>query len=255
MANTAPHTQSASVPKPGTGGGRASGGATKRTRPEHATPSPSTNRLDKRPKNDGSYAQATKGIIRMALAPEGYPEKRLSVDEAAEIRKLIRTRILGLSEDAMAPTFIGTWVTDGALIVSCANKESEEWLRSHSSDWKIRETPLRVLAAGELPKRHRVVIHVEEPDIEVEEALRLLSQQNTGLATREWVVVRGSRSRDALGCAHFACLIGDSSLGALKNCGLRPFCGLGRASVKVLPSRERGEEIEHMEVSEGVETA
>lgn len=61
----------------------------------------------------------------------------------AKIKKLIRSRILGIFGDAKAPTFVD-WEINEALMIVCASKKSEEWLRNHSSDWKIRGTPLRV---------------------------------------------------------------------------------------------------------------
>jgi len=207
-------------------GGGAGASAPKRMRPEHGTPSPSENRQSKKPKvsDQGSYAQAIKGLTRMALVPEGYPDKKLGADGVGEIRRLVRGRILSLPDDAPAPAFTSTWEREGALIFCCANQTSTDWLQSLSGELKVEGVPLRVLPAGELPKRHRVVVHVEEPDLTAEETVKLLDRQNTGLAAREWVVVRGSESRDAKS-AHFAALVGDSSLEALRACSSKPFWG------------------------------
>jgi len=210
----------------------------------HNTPSPSEDRQGKKPKvihDQGSYAQATKGLIRMALVLEGYPDKKLGAEEVGEVRRLVRGRILALPDDAPAPAFTGSWERDGALMFCCANQGSAEWLKSLSGEMKLGETPLRALPADELPRRHRVVVHVEEPDLTIEETIKFLDKQNTGLAAGEWVVIRGSTSRDAKS-AHFAALVGDSSLEALKACGFRPFCGLGRASIRML-DKERREEV------------
>ena len=57
------------------------------------------------------------------------------------------------------------------------------------------------------------MIHVEEPDLAVVEAIKLLSKYNVGLDAREWVVV--SESRDTKS-AHFSALIDGVSLEALK---------------------------------------
>lgn len=73
----------------------------------------------------------------------------------------------------------------------------------------------------------------------VEKAIKLLDRQNTGLGVREWVVVRGSESKDAKS-AHFAALIGDTSLEVLKTYDFKPFCELGRATVKLLDKEHRG---------------
>ncbi|KYM97062.1 hypothetical protein ALC62_12263 [Cyphomyrmex costatus] len=229
------------TPTPPGGEGGAAVGTQKRARPVHQTPSPTEYRPGKRPKvtDQGSYARTTKGMIRMAFVPEGYPEKKLGSSEGGEIRRLVRKHILELPEDGLAPTFTGTWERDGAVIFNCANQQTVDWLKSLSTVIKIGGTALHVLPAGELPKRHRVVVHVEESDLAVEEAIKLLDRQNTGLGAREWVVVRGSESRDAKS-AHFAALIGDRSLEVLKTCGFKPFCGLGRATVRLL-DKERKE--------------
>jgi len=66
---------------------------------------------------------------------------------------------------------------------------------------------------------------MEEPDLTAEETIKLLDRRNTDLAAREWVVVRWSASKDAKS-THFAALVGDVSLEALKACRLKSFCGL-----------------------------
>lgn len=218
----------------------------KRVCPELSIPSPTDTHQSKRLKisDQESYVQAIKSIVKLALTLEDYPDKKLAAEECNMIRKLIRERILELPEDTKAPTFSGSWERDGALVFTCADEQSGNWLKRLSSDLKLGESSLRVLPLDELPKRHRVVVHVEEPDVSAEEVLRLLCKQNADLATSDWIVIRGSKSRDATN-THFACLVRDSSLEALKACNFRPFCGLGRATVKLL-------EKEHKRDSESV---
>lgn len=154
--------------------------------PSRSTPPPVPQQIARardEVRNEESYAQATGELVRMAFVSESYPDKKLGADEVAEIRKLIRSRILGMSGDAKAPTFTGLWEINGGFVLVCVNKESKEWLRRHSSDWIIEMTPLRVLSAGKLPKRHRVVVHVKKLEVEIEEALKFLNQQNTGRPT------------------------------------------------------------------------
>ncbi|KYN07980.1 hypothetical protein ALC62_01045 [Cyphomyrmex costatus] len=208
------------TPTPPGGESGAAVATQKRARPVHQTPSPTEYRPGKRPK---------KAILRKNWVPV----------RGGEIRRLVRGHILELPEDGLAPTFTGTWERDGAVIFNCANQQTVDWLKSLSTVIKIGGTALHVLPAGELPKRHRVVVHVEESDLAVEEAIKLLDRQNTGLGAREWVVVRGSESRDAKS-AHFAALIGDRSLEILRTCGFKPFCGLGRTTVRLL-DKERKE--------------
>jgi len=70
---------------------------------------------------------------------------------------------------------------------------------------RVGDAPLRVLPANELPKRHRVIVHVEEADLAVEKTDKLLDRQNTGLTAGEWVIVKRRESRDAKS-AHFVLL-------------------------------------------------
>lgn len=223
-----------SLSKPTEGGRDAPTRADKRSRPEQTTPG-SADRQGKKPKvtDQGSYAQAARGTIKLAIIPDNYPEIKLGAEDVALIRKLIRKRILELPANTRAPTFAGSWERDGALVFSCADEPTGDWLKSLPPELAVGDKPLRVLPADELPKRHRAVVHVEEPGMSAEEALKLLDRQNKDLRAGEWVVAKGSESSGA-SSSHFACLIGDSSLEALRSCNFRPFCGTVRAVVKLV---------------------
>nr|XP_012215701.1 PREDICTED: LOW QUALITY PROTEIN: uncharacterized protein LOC105668094 [Linepithema humile] len=162
----------------------------------------------------GSYAQATKELVRIAVIMNSYPEKKIGAEEESLIaRKLIRGRILELMGKEKAPNLTSSWVKDGALF-GCADEYSEGWLKSLSSDIKIGETSLCVMPIDELQKRHRMVVHIEESDITTEETLKFLRLQNTGLTTSDWIVTRSSKKRDSKS-AQFACLVGETSLKAI----------------------------------------
>jgi len=133
-----------------------------------------------------------------------------------KIRKLITRCILDFSEGGLAPAF-GTWERDGIVIINCANQQSVDWLKSQSTELNIDGHTLHVLPAEELPKRHLIVVHVEEPDLVVEKTIKLLDRQNIDLNARGWVVLRESESRDAKS-AHFAAMIDGASLEILKIC-------------------------------------
>lgn len=64
-----------------------------------------------------------------------------------------------------------------------------------------------MLLADELRKRHRVVMHVDEPDLFVEEAIKFV-RWNVGFVAGEWVVPRGSENKGASN-SYFACLVDD----------------------------------------------
>jgi hypothetical protein len=54
------------------------------------------------------------------------------------------------------------------------------------------------LGVDELPKHHQVMVHVEEPEMNVKESLELLDRHNEGWDTDERVTIWGSESRDAM---------------------------------------------------------
>jgi len=170
-----------------------SAGAVKRTRAEAVTPSPKHSHQGKKPKvtDQGTFAQATKGLVRMALVHEGYPDKRLGASEVAIIRKQLRARILELAEGIKAPTFTGSWERDGAMVLACADVQTGDWLKSLASELTIGDAPLGCATDREATQATSLVVHVEEPDLTAQEALKLLDKQNTGLAVSEWVRHQG----------------------------------------------------------------
>ena len=238
----APEPNSASAEMPETGE-RASAGSCKRTRSEQSTPSPGTAQLGKRPKiavDQRTFAQATSGLARVAMVPMEYPERKLDDKEAVLLREKVKEGILGIAKGTKAPTFKGTADRDGAVIFNCTDAETEGWLRSLTSVLEINGVRLRAVQLDELPRRHRVVVHVEDPRMPVKEAIELLDRQNEGLQAADWVVARGSESRDATS-THFAALIGEGALSALKALNFKLFCGLSQATIRLPGGDRRGE--------------
>ena len=218
------------------------GGATKRPKPDSSTPTTSEDCQGVKPKfcDRRTYAQVTSGTVRVAIVPLAYPDRKLEEDEVVLIKELITGRILDVVEGAKVPIFEGTYEEDGALIVNCAGKQTAEWLKSVTTELFVKGggVQLRALGIDEAPRRHRVVVHVADPKITAKEALQLLDIQNEGLASDEWVIVRGSESRDAAS-SHFAALIGDGPLEALKALNFKPYCGLGQATIRVAGKRRK----------------
>jgi hypothetical protein len=207
---------------------------------ESSIPSPSGEQITKKPKvpEQKTYTQATAGISRVATVPMAYPDRKFDEEEVALLKESVKGRILDLVRGTKAPIFQGTSDRDGAVIFNCADVETVEWLKSLTTVLMIKEgLQLRAVGVTELPKCHRVVVHVEDPKMSVKETLDLLDRQNKGLASSEWVAVRGSESRDATS-AHFAALIGDRPLEELKALNFKPYCGLGQATIK-LPAKAR----------------
>jgi hypothetical protein len=163
-------------------------------------PSPSGVQKTKKPKvhEQKTYAQVAAGISRVAIVPMAYLDRKFDEQEVVLLKGSMKGRILGLVKGTKAPIFQGTSDRDGAVIFNCADVETVEWLKSLTTVLTITEgLQLHALGVDELPKRHRVVVHVENPEMYVKETLDLLDRQNKGLASSEWIVVRSSESRDA----------------------------------------------------------
>jgi hypothetical protein len=78
---------------------------------------------------------------------------------------------------------------------------------------------------------------LEGLEVTAKKASELFDRLNEGLASRDWVVVKSSDSRDTKS-SHFVALIGDQPLKALKAFTLKPYRGLSRATA-TLPTKER----------------
>lgn len=59
----------------------------------------------------------------------------------------------------------------------------------------------------ELPKRYRIVIHVDEV-VSVREATALIDRRHPGLNAKGWVIVGGSEKKESM-CTHCAALVDD----------------------------------------------
>ena len=213
---------------------------------DSSIPSPSGVQQTKKPKvpEQKTYAQVAAGISRVAIVPMAYPDRKFDEEEVALLKRSVKGRILDLVRGTKAPSFQGTSNRDSAVIFNCADVETVEWLKSLAAVLSIKEgLQLCELGVDELPKRQGVVVHVEDPEMSVKETLELLDRQNKGLASSEWIVVRGSESRDATS-THFAALIGDRPLEELKALNFKPYCGLGRATIKLPAKARKGSEDE-----------
>jgi hypothetical protein len=216
--------------------------AVKCSRLDSSIPSPSGVQVTKKPKvpEQRTYAQAAAGINRVAIVPMAYPDRRFDEEEVALLKESVKGHILDLVMGTKAPIFQGTSDRDGAVIFNCADVETVEWLKSLTTVLTIKEgLQLRAVGVNELPKCHRIVVHVEDPKMSVKETLDLLDRQNKGLASSGWIVVRGSKSRDTTN-THFAALIGDRPLQELKALNFKPYCGLGLATIKLPAKARRG---------------
>lgn len=102
-------------------------------------------------------------------------------------------------------------------------------MKSLSSEITIRNgVQLHALQVDKLPKRHRIVVHVNNPKKPINEILDLIDRQNLGVGN-DWVVAKGSENRDDRNIPCLPCLNKRKDFEALN---FRPFCGPGQAAGK-----------------------
>lgn len=64
----------------------------------------------------------------------------------------------------------------------------------------VEDTTLRMLQTGDLPNRHRVIVHVKYEEVFVRDAVDLLGRQNEGIQSEDWIIVWGSESSGTKNC-------------------------------------------------------
>lgn len=118
-----------------------------------------------------------------------YPNRKFEDDEVFLLKRLNKGLILDLVKNTKATTYQGISDRDGAVILNCADEETAEWLKTIELSFK-EVLQLRPLEVDELPKTHRVFVHMEDPEMTTKEALELIDKQNKNLASHEWFVMR-----------------------------------------------------------------
>ena len=174
----------------------------KRPRSENSTPSSSAVKPPaKRPRQterEGlSYAERLT-TTRMAVAPMGYPESRLSEEEALQVQRIIYTKVKVLS-NGFYPQCLDCKTEAGVLVMNCANAETKEWLM---------ETVALVgflgnirLMAGEAKKilnNKKAITKLPRlmDTVKVEQVLQDLEKANAQIKTTEWRVLSCSTEPD-----------------------------------------------------------
>lgn len=198
--------------------------------------------------NPGTSAKKRKfpyddDYVKLAVIPETYPKRKFNTEEVSLVKRLVTNCILKLPKEIEAPTFKKVWERDGMVVFSCSNELTSNWLQSLFPENTLGENEnkitLRVIPFNESTKRTRVVVHVNNTDQTIEEIIDLFDKQNAELGAKDWIVDKNSLSRDE-SSTHFCALISNLGLKPLEDCGLRPFCGVSRASVKIIGKSSGG---------------
>lgn len=234
-------------------GSSQTGNTLKRSRGDSATP-PSAEKPTKKARGVGgqahpasdnsnagegaSYRDSLAGV-KMAIVPEAFPEVKLTAEQGEQVENGLMDSFLPM-EDGSYPSFLGTYIEKGALIVSCFNDATARWLASIVEGLRPlgEELKLRAGPRKEILKATKVFFRAPQKLQSPEKVLDLLDKQNPTLKVKEWTVL--SKRPDPKGYT-FVCLVDDSCLASIKAASGRAFVGLWQVSLTIMSGdRNRG---------------
>jgi len=221
-------------------GPQADSRAAKRPRGATATP-PSAEKPSKRARGRSAISdlEATPGTspkmsykdvcaFKIAIVPKDYPEDKLSADHGEAIEEEILNEVL---KAGSAPTFGGTHLEKGALIVSCPDSDSRKWLEDTIP--KIlpfgEHRPLRAGLRKDILKSVRVFFRAHPKLLKrtPEEVIGMLDKQNPALNVKEWKVLPAKQDPKGYG---FVCFLDEVCFKSLQSAQFRAGLGLWQVS-------------------------
>ncbi|XP_045473776.1 uncharacterized protein LOC123680114 [Harmonia axyridis] len=131
--------------------------------------------------------------LKVSIMDKKYPEVILKMDQLKAIKKAIVKEIMALDkEDSIKPNFQKSHMRRGWLSLTCSDEDTFEWLKSIQPKLKPWEgADLRITEEEELPHSEILVGYLpESQDLSSEKILTLVENQNEGLKTSSWRVIR-----------------------------------------------------------------
>lgn len=174
--------------------GQERGAGTKRPRSDGSTPSPAGQMLHKKPREDflpGSYSGALKAS-KLAVVKESFPASKLSEGDGDCIRGIILEKTDSNPVGCQLPEILGCNLRKGALIVSCGNSATEDWIRKTFNGKRVLgDEALKVISADELPKPFKVSFKTSDNLTKDHSVfLKRLAKLNPELKSEEWRVLQ-----------------------------------------------------------------
>lgn len=161
-------------------------------KPATSASTPSPGAPVKRPNLEqasGSFAEAA-ATKKMAIIPEGFPERMLSSTEMFNLQNELDILIDDAAE-GHEPRFSNAALSNGALIMHCIGADSVEFLKSiNGRKFDSLDTAVKTLDAAELPKPYKLIFKTKNHGLTDQSILlRRLAKQNPGLSTAGWRVL------------------------------------------------------------------
>ncbi|XP_062126154.1 uncharacterized protein LOC133838914 [Drosophila sulfurigaster albostrigata] len=134
--------------------------------------------------------------LNLAILPGDYPSELWSVPQLEAVQQSIIDLIQRQDADTVKPQFSGCYFRQGWLSVSCHDIDTVNWLRAMDTRLRPWEgASLQVIPETEVPfKRVFAGIFPALATSSVKYSLRLIDEQNEGLAVDDWHMLYRAQS-------------------------------------------------------------
>lgn len=198
----------------------------------------------KRPRLSDNVLPEVVSDLRVCIFEVGYPQRLLTNEKINAIQEkvaeVLDRTLEGLDEIGHIPRFQGFRFRRGALFVNCYDERSRNWLTELITSLRLEGCLLRIIPAADISRHRWAVVHFKGPELALEVILSRMERQNPGLGCQSWLIYGIER----VGFATTRMVVGfwERSIELLRTLQFQPFFMLGRATVKLLGTRERTEE-------------
>jgi Domain of unknown function (DUF4780) len=151
------------------------------------------------PKPVKTYSEVVRDSLRVAIQNESNLSEGLTHAQAETLKDNLMEALDNIpgSSTTPRPCFHDSSLVHGALMLTCADATSLEWLRSAVTEINARGGPTLVLKTkDELPQYHRASIWIPGRFAEDKVVLSRIMAQNPGLATSCWRVYHSGRASE-----------------------------------------------------------
>ncbi|KAL7735690.1 hypothetical protein ACLKA6_002567 [Drosophila palustris] len=165
--------------------------------------------------------------------PSGYPKALLSTKELSAVQEAILDVIRTQRQGAVKPFFTGCTFRPGWLLISCANRETADWLKAAMPKLKLWPgAKVELVADADMPKPQVYIGHFPKTEkYSNEDILQLLEGQNSALRTGDWRILnRGERGKQI----ELTFAVDPNSDEKLKSVGHRLCYGFGQSGSALL---------------------
>jgi hypothetical protein len=170
---------------------------------------------------------------KIAVVPANYPTDKFSEEQGELVQSALIGAIVSL-EDGDCAQLAGSYIERGAVILSCMNQQTVDWVLSTAP--KLTPWEGAKLVAGDrsvLLRVTKVVLKTPKQlaSTEPSQLAAMLTKQNSTFDVPNWKVISSKREADG---QTLVFLVDDTALGAIRAAGSRACLALWRVPLIIL---------------------